>query len=593
MDDRRVTRAIGTSTMTNSYDLVIRNGDIADGSGRPIYTANIAILDGKIVEVGQVLGSGREEIDARGKLVTPGFVDIHTHYDGQATWDTRLASSSWNGVTTVVMGNCSVGFAPVRRPDIDTLIELMEGVEDIPGAVLHEGLKWSWTSFPEYLDALDAIPHDIDICAQLPHSPLRVFVMGQRAVDHEPATENDIARMRALTCEAVLAGAIGVSTSRTPVHKTSKGEPIPTLHAREAEIRGLAMGLRDAGSGVIQAISEWEGEHADDLAMLKRIVAESGRPLSFSVGQYSHKPEAWKSHLADVEEARRDGLPITGQVAIRAIGFLTGLQASRNPFIYHPSYQQIDALPLDEKVAAMRDPALKEHILDEGKDLVGGSRERQRNTLFHMMFPVSDPPDYEPSPEMSVAAMAARQGRDPMELAYELLLEHSGRDFLYQPVINYADGDLEVCRRLLASDATVPGVGDGGAHVAFICDSSNPTFLLTHWGRDRPHGRFDVAWLVKRHTLDTARTVGLLDRGLIAPGMKADINVIDFDKLRLRRPVMAYDLPAGGRRLTQKAEGYEANIVSGVITYRQGEATGALPGRLVRGQQAAPNSIAA
>ena len=576
--------------MGENHDLVVRGGTVADGTGGALYEADIAIENGRIRAIGRVAGSGRQEIDAKGLLVTPGFVDIHTHYDGQATWDSRLQPSSWHGVTTAVMGNCGVGFAPVRPADRNRLIELMEGVEDIPGVALHEGLAWNWDSFPDYLDALESRPRDMDLCAQLPHGALRVFVMGERAARLEPATETDIAAMRHLTEAAMRAGAIGFSTSRTLNHRSVKGEPTPSLRAEEQELMGIALGMRDAGSGVIEMISDFDQpDQATEFAMIRRLAEQSGRPLSLSLAQAHRAPDGWRSLLQRIDTAAAEGVEIRAQVAPRAIGLLLGLQASLNPFCTLPTYKAIAEQSLAARVAALSDPEFRRHLLAEAAEATG-QRERglnatQRLLNFTMMFRLGEPVNYEPPQEEALANLAARQGADPASLAYDMLLEDEGRQFLYVPFANYARYNLDACGEMIGAANTVMGLGDGGAHVGIIADASFPTYLLTHWGRDRPTGRFDIATLVKRQTADTARAVGLRDRGVLAAGMKADLNVIDFDKLALERPTMAFDLPAGGKRLLQKARGYRHTIVSGVETYRDGEATGTLPGRLVRGPQ--------
>ncbi|HYM33620.1 MAG TPA: amidohydrolase family protein [Candidatus Cybelea sp.] len=576
--------------MSKTFDLVVRGGTLADGRGGPVVEADVAVSGGRIAAVGKVGGSGAEEIDAKGLLVTPGFVDIHTHYDGQAVWDSQLAPSSWHGVTTAVMGNCGVGFAPVRLEHRDRLIELMEGVEDIPGTALHEGLSWDWETFGEYLSALESRPRDIDVGAQLPHGALRVYVMGERGARLEPASTADIAEMRRLAAEAMRDGAIGFSTSRTLNHRTVKGDPTPSLRATEDELVGIACGLADAGRGVIELISDFDPPHRDsEFAIVRRIVEASGRPLSFSMAERHSDPGRWRELRGMMERAVRDGLPISAQVAPRPIGVLLGLQGSRNPFSAHPSYRPIADKPLGERLAIMRDPSFRARILSEGEH--PKVREFMRRLAsFDRMFPLGDPPDYEPPRDASIAAMAEREGRDPADLAYELVLADEGRGFLFAPLANYASYNLDVCREMLDHPGTLPGLGDGGAHVGIISDASYATYLLAHWGRDRKRGRFDIGWLVKRQTADTARAVGMLDRGVVAPGMKADLNVIDFDRLRVEKPVMAYDLPAGGKRLLQGARGYRATIVSGVPVYRDGIATGALPGKLVRGPQAAPDT---
>ena len=569
--------------MPHKPDLVIRNGTVIDGSGGDPFRADVAIAGGVITEVGAVAAAGREEIDAAGCLVTPGFVDIHTHYDGQVTWDSRLAPSSLHGVTTAVLGNCGVGFAPVQPAHHGMLIELMEGVEDIPGAALHEGLPWTWTSFPEYLDAIERTPHDIDVCAQIPHGALRVFVMGERGANREPATGDEIAAMTGLVAEALVAGALGFTSSRTVQHRTSTGAPTPTLTAAEDELRGIAAGLRRAGAGVIEMISDFD-DLDGEFERFCRMVEDAGRPMTISLAQRDSAPDHWKLLLARIERAQARGLPIKGQVAPRPIGVLLGLECTLHPFVACPSYRAIARLPLADRVRELREPELRRRLLGETAQS-SNATVRYISKSYHKLFRLGDPPDYEPDPSASVAAQAARLGRSPAELAYDLLLEGDGREILYFPLHNYTEQSLDAVRAMMAHDATLAGLGDGGAHVGTICDASFTTYALTHWGRDRPHGRFELPWLIKRQTHDTAAAVGLLDRGLVQRGMKADLNVIDFARLRLRRPYIVHDLPAHGRRLMQTADGYVATVVSGAVTYRNGEPTGALPGVLVRGAQ--------
>jgi len=566
-----------------TYDLVVRGGTVIDGTGGKARSADVAVKDGVVVEVGDVDGTAERTIDADGALVTPGFVDIHTHYDGQATWDNQLLPSSWHGVTTVVMGNCGVGFAPVRPSDHQRLIELMEGVEDIPGAALHEGLSWDWQTFPEYLDALERLPHDIDFAAQVPHGAVRLHVMGERGANRETASPDEIEAMGRIVREAVEAGALGFTTSRTLNHRTSRGEPTPTLTAAADELIGIAAAMGQSGAGVLEVVSDFIDAETE-WETLRGMVEKSGRPLSISVAAQSRRPGT--ATLLDlIGEAAQSGLPIKGQVAARAIGVLLGLQATLNPFLGHEAYKEISGLSLEERVRIMRDPAFKEKLL------AGVEPEKQKNFLrfsggYERLFELSDPPDYEPSPEQSIGARARREGREADELVYELMLEDEGRRLLYMPIFNYGDGDLEACREMLLHDYSLPGLGDGGAHVGTICDGSFPTTLMTHWGRDRNRGeRIDLEFLVSRQTRETAAHVGLHDRGVLAPGKKADINVIDFDRLTLHPPTMSFDLPAGGKRLLQRADGYLHTIVSGTEVYADGVHTGALPGKLVRGAQ--------
>lgn len=571
-----------------THDLIIRGGTIVDGTGGQAFEGDVAVSDGVIVQVGKVHGKGIEEIDARGQIVTPGFVDLHTHYDGQVTWGHEISPSSLHGVTSVVMGNCGVGFAPCLPEDHGRLIRLMEGVEDIPFPVLAEGLPWSWESFPDYLDFLSGRSFDTDVCAQLPHAALRVFVMGDRGADREDATPEDIARMKQLAKEAMLAGAMGFSTSRTLNHRTSDGKPTPTLTASQAELQGIAMGLAEAGCGVLQFVSDFN-DPGKEAAMLRGLVEKTGRPLSVSLGQSDLAPNGWRILLDVIEDAARAGLPMRAQVAPRPVGVLLGLELTLNPFSAHPTYQEIADLPPADRLARLRDPAFRAKLLaDEPKTDNPFLKSMVRN--FGKIFQLSDPVDYEPGPERTLEAMAAQRGVSPEEVALDLMLERDGQGVLYLPFMNYAQGTLNPVMEMMQSPATLPGLSDGGAHVGMICDGSFTTTMLTHWVRDRTKGeKLSVESIVRRQSRLTAEWIGLWDRGLIAPGYRADLNVIDLANLKLHLPSVQYDLPAGGRRLMQRADGYTATILKGQITHRDGTPTGAKPGRLVRGATHAPS----
>ena len=564
-------------------DTLIRGGNLADGTGSALRTADVGIKAGRVVEVGKVSSRARQEIDADGALVTPGFVDIHTHYDGQATWSERMAPSSHHGVTTVVMGNCGVGFAPVRPADHDLLVELMEGVEDIPGAALHEGLSWDWESFPDYLDVLAQRRFDMDIGTQLPHGALRVFVMGQRGADREPATADDIAQMQQLTTQALNAGALGVSSSRTLNHRSSNGEPTPSLTAERDELLGIAAGVKAAGRGVIELISDFDDLQAE-FTLVEEMARASTRPMSISLAQ-GISPHGWRTMLAKIDAAVAQGVTMRGQVAPRAIGILLGHSVSLNPFMTHPSYRQIAQLPLASRLIELRKPEVRAAILAEqpGPNFKVFARLMAN---FEKVWVLGDPPEYEPAPEHSLAARAGSAGSDGWAFAYDTMLEQDGLQLLYTPFANYTEDNLDCCRDMILADNTVMGLGDGGAHVGTICDASYTTYLLSHWGKDRTRGeRIDLARLVKAQTQDTARAVGLADRGTLELGARADINLIDFDNLRVRAPRILHDLPAGGARLDQRADGYLATLVAGEMTYSAGEATDALPGRLIRATQ--------
>jgi N-acyl-D-aspartate/D-glutamate deacylase len=569
------------------HDFVIRNGKIVDGCGTPAFTGDIAIDAGMITSVGGKAGAARREIDAAGMVVAPGWVDIHTHYDGQVTWDPYLSPSSWHGVTTVVMGNCGVGFAPVQPGAQEFLIGLMEGVEDIPGAALSEGIKWNWESFPEYLNALEKMPRAVDVGAQIPHGSLRTYVMGERGARNEEATPDDIATMAALVRDSLRAGALGFTTSRTMLHRAKNKDLVPGTFASEAELLGIGRAMGEVGHGVFEMASDMVGADATMEWMIK-LSTETGLPITFAMAQTDDNPESFRNVLERVRTYNANGAHLVPQIPGRPTGMLMGLQSSLHPFITHPSYKEIAHLPLDERVAALRDPRVRARILADEPSV------KDRVTLylitnFAKYFALGDPPNYEPERETSVAARAAREGKTPVELTYELMLERDGRELLYMPFANYSDYNFDALREMLTNPMTALGLSDGGAHCGLICDASMPTYMLTHWVRDRSRGeRLPIELAVKRQTSDTAKFYGLQDRGALVPGMKADLNVIDLDRLRLHPPQMVFDLPAGGRRLIQRADGYKYTVVSGEVTFENGNATGAMPGKLIRGPQAAP-----
>ena len=573
------------------YDLLIRNGTVHDGLGSAPRVADVAVIGTTIAAVGTVdeslVGPDTEVIDAEGLLVTPGFVDAHTHYDGQVTWDPYLAPSTFHGVTTIVTGNCGVGFAPCKPDQRDWLIGLMEGVEDIPGTALHEGIDWDWETFPEYLDALETKPLAIDVGTQIPHGALRAYVMGERGPAHDEATPEEVAEMGRIVAEAIEAGALGFSTSRTVKHRDSKGVVTPTITAHVDELRGIAEAIGVTGKGVVQGISDFMDFDAE-FAVFRAMAEASGRTTSITVEQQDARPDWWRQLLDAVTAAQTDGLDMRGQVPPRATGVILGLTATLSPFLLSPTYQAIHGLPLAERVEKMRDPEVRAAILaDPVPDNLGLATEIV--TGFHKMFRLEDPADYEPGPEKSFAAVAEREGRTPAEVAYDALLENDGEALLYFPLFNYLPGDLSFVEEMMAHPHTVMGLSDGGAHCGTICDASFPTTVIQHWGRDRARGpRFPLEDLIRKQTSETAALVGLGDRGVLAPGYKADINVIDFDGLTLHPPHIVNDLPAGGRRLVQEADGYVATIVSGAVAFRGGQPTGELRGHLIRGARPAP-----
>ena len=569
-------------------DLLVRGGTIVDGSGGEPFAGDVAIQDGVIVSVGAFTGEAREVIDATGLTVTPGFVDIHTHYDGQAIWSEELSPSSSHGVTTVVIGNCGVGFAPCRDADHDRLIRLMEGVEDIPGVVMAEGLSWDWESFPDYLNALEARPRDIDVAALLPHSPLRVFVMGERGAQREAATADDLEKMQALTREALDAGAIGFATSRLLIHRTKAGENIPSYQADVEELKAIAGAMRDADTGVLQMVldapfSSW----TDELAHLLTVAKAAGRPATFTLGTSNTGEPVWQDALRICEEANEQGLKISPQILPRPVGMICGFELSSHPFSLCPSYEAIAALPLVQQLPYLRDPEFRAKLLAERPH--DGHPLAMMTRNWDWIFPLSDPPNYEPPAESSVGAQARSLDITPEEVAYDLLMNGGdGKGMLYTTLGNFYNGRLDTIHDLITHPDTVMGLGDGGAHYAAICDASYPTFLLTYWTRDRDGPRLSIPQAVRALTSRPAETMGLRDRGRIAPGYKADINIIDLNALHLHAPQVRYDLPGGGRRLDQKATGFVATIVSGEVIRRSDDATGARPGRLVRGAQIVP-----
>jgi N-acyl-D-amino-acid deacylase len=569
------------------HDLVIRNGKIVDGTGQPSFIGDVAIDGGKITSVGPKAGAGRREIDATGLLVTPGFVDIHTHYDGQVTWDPYLTPSSWHGVTTLVMGNCGVGFAPVAPGKEEFLIGLMEGVEDIPGTALAEGIKWNWESFPEYMNAVEKMKRAVDVGVQVPHGSVRAYVMGERGAHNEAATPEDIEKMAAVVRDGIKAGALGFTTSRTMLHRAKNKELVPGTFASEDELLGIGRALGQAGHGVFEMASDMVGPDATMEWMVK-LSAETGLPITFAMAQTDKDPNSYRKMMARVKELNAQGAHLAPQISARPTGLLMGLESSLHPFITHPTYKTIAHLPIDERVAKMREPAIRAQLLAE-EPSVHDKATRFMVTNFTKFFPLGDPPDYEPTRESSVAARAEKMGVSAAELTYDLLLERNGRELLYMPFGNYAEYNHNALREMLLDPVTTLGLSDGGAHCGLICDASMPSYMLSHWVRGRSRGeRMPVETAVRLQTSDTAKLYGLGDRGVLAPGMKADLNVIDLEALKLHAPQMVFDLPAGGRRLIQRAEGYKFTILSGEVTFQDGVPTEAMPGKLIRGPQQGP-----
>ncbi|MBK6581074.1 MAG: amidohydrolase family protein [Sandaracinaceae bacterium] len=579
----------------STYDLKITGGTIVDGTGGARYTGDVGIKDGVIVAVGRCDGSAQETLAADGALVTPGFTDLHTHYDGQVSWDPDMTPSSLHGVTTAIMGNCGVGFAPVRLSDHTRLIELMEGVEDIPGAALAEGIPWGWETFPEYMDRID-FPHTIDFCAQVTHDALRVYVMGERGVANSIATSDDIGAMRYLVRAAVKAGAVGFSTGRSDNHRSIRGEETPASEARIEELVGIAEGLKGLSHGVLQGVSDFDMAKSPELFdgefdLLERMAEASGRPLSLSLIQRDHEPGQWRRVLKRVEAAVQRGLDMKVQVGARGIGLMLGLQATFHPFIGFPSYKKISQLPLEEQVRIMRDPAFKAQLLTEKNEPLSGDGSAIPPLADHLLaridmialrlFKLGEQPNYEPDPNTCLYVEGRKSGRGTLDVIYDALLEQEGRALLYFPLYNYIERNLNQVHEMLQHPLALPGLSDGGAHVGTVCDASFPTFMLTHWARDRKDG-LPLEKVIKMQCHDTARFVGLRDRGLVAVGQRADLNVIDHARLALEHPRIQADLPAGGRRLMQGATGYIATLVRGEMIAREGKLTGARPGRLAR-----------
>jgi N-acyl-D-amino-acid deacylase len=566
------------------HDIVIRGGTIMDGTGKAAFSGDVAIAEGRIAAVGGKQGPARREIDATGLMVTPGWVDVHTHYDGQAMWDPLLAPSCWHGVTTVLFGNCGVGFAPVKKHHRQALMDLMEGVEEIPNPVLAAGLTWEWESFPDFMDALERRERVIDIAAQAAHLPMRVYVMGDRAVRREKATADDIAEMRKLTVEALRVGAFGFTTSRTDSHKTPDGELVASRDADDLELLGIGSALTETGSGAFGMNSDFDDEEYE-LRWMRKQAKETGRPVWFLLTDRFEDPERWRRLMKAVHAARADGLPLTAQIAGRPIGVMMGIGTALNPFTVRPTYKALEHLPIEEQRKRLLDPELRRKILAEKPSEVEVAKLSQFRQLvtsrWDKFFTMDDPPDYEPGPEKSVAAIAARTNHTPDEIAYDYIVDQN--QFLFFPVVNYVTGDHGPIREMLNDPACLLGLSDGGAHCTSIVDSGLPSFMLAHWGRDRHRGPLlPLEHLVKRQTSETADFFGMSDRGRLLPGKRADVNLIDFDRLRLHKPELVHDMPAGGRRFVQRADGYVATLAAGIPIFERGEHTGAMPGRLVR-----------
>jgi N-acyl-D-aspartate/D-glutamate deacylase len=577
------------------HDFVIRGGTVVDGTGAPARTADVAIDDGIVAQVGRVDGAARRELDADGLLVAPGFVDVHTHFDGQATWDPHLTPSCWHGVTTAVLGNCGVGFAPVRPDAHEHLVELMEGVEDIPGTALHEGIQWDWESFPEYLDALERMPRAIDVGTHVPHAALRTYVMGER--EHGDATADDVEAMRTILRASMEAGALGFSTGRTHGHRSVHGDPVPGTFAAVAELDALSRAMDAAGRGVFQVVptgiggieaGDPDGSMETELEWMIELASTTRNAVTFLVMESNVEPDSWRPWFEAVHRVNAAGGNLRPQVADRCFGVLLGHQSRMNPFKYAPTYASLAELPLSERIERLRRDEVRDAILAEAHESNRASTTLDRipDALFANLFPLGDELEYEPTPEQSVAAIAARDGLDPWALMYDLLLGAEGREFLLRPLLNFGRGSYDGLHDMMLDPASVQGLGDGGAHSSIVCDASMTTYMLTHWVRDRTRGaRLPLEYAVKRLTRDPAELYGLGDRGVLAPGKRADVNLIDFDHLALRYPERVTDLPAGAGRLVQRSDGYVATLVAGEMVVDAGELTDARPGALVRGSR--------
>lgn len=577
------------------HDLVIRGGTVVDGSGGKPFTADVAVDGGLITLVGKVDAQGREEIDATGLIVTPGFVDVHTHYDGQATWDAEMAPSSWHGVTTVVMGNCGVGFAPARPDRHEWLISLMEGVEDIPGTALAEGMKWDWETFPEYLDALERLPRTVDVGTHVPHGAVRAYVLGDREQPGAIPTDEDVAEMSRIVEEGVRAGALGFSTSRTVLHKSVDGELVPGTTATAEELVAIGRAMGRVGYGVFEMASDMRREW-NEFGWMGQLSRETGLPVTFAALQSIAKELPLEEQISEMRAQNDNGANIVAQIALRGNGIIMAWQGTVHPFRFKPSWAEIDGLPWDQQLAKLKDPAFKAKMIAEESVIPESDIADFLNIVANGWFThyEMDPDfNYEPTADESVLARATAAGQSAAEYGYDLLMKDEGKGFIYFPILNYRDGNLDFLEDLQASDDTVNSLSDGGAHCGTICDAASPTFMLQHWVRDRKKARISLEVAIKRQCRDTAILYGLHDRGLVMPGMLADLNVIDMDRLKLGKPWLAFDLPAGGKRLLQKADGYVATIKSGQVTFREGVMQGATPGIVIRGPQTAEMALAA